>query len=271
LDDHAEAGGVASTNPAMGDLRSFHVIIMLAAVAFAVGLLVVVRHIWPSDARRPYNDLIGWQISVLGTTYAVIIGFMLYAVWTSFELADSNAENEANSLVNLVRLSDGLPAEERLRIHSLGKQYVDLMLTKEWADMSRGKVSPAAQQLMAELWSVMDTAEVKNVREQISLDHALTELSKMAEYRRLRELQVDAALPDILWLVLILGGLMTILSACLFGTSNFHLHLCQLMMLTLMIISVLIAIEDINHPFQGPVHVTPGGFERARAVLQDLP
>src|ERR1700743_3804304 len=137
--------------------------------------------------------------------------------------------------------------------------------------MSRGKVSPAAQQLMAELWSAMDTAQVNNVREQISLAHAPTELCKRAEYRRLAELQVDAALPDIRWLVLIRGGLMTILSACLFGTSNFHLHLCQLMMLTLMIISVLIAIEDINPPFQGPVHVTPGGFERARAVLQDLP
>ena len=32
--------------------------------------------------RRTYNDIIGWQVSVLGTTYAVILGFMLYTVWS---------------------------------------------------------------------------------------------------------------------------------------------------------------------------------------------
>lgn len=252
-------------------LSSFHIIIMLAAVGSAVGLLMLLRRMWPSESRRPFNDLIGWQMSVLGTTYAVIIGFMLYAVWTNFAVADSNAENEANSLINLVRLSDGLPSYERLRIHSLGKQYVDLMLTKEWAEMGRGRLDPVSPQLMTDLWSTLDTAEVHSPREQITLDHALSELGKMAEYRRLRELQVDAYLPDILWLVLILGGLTTILSACLFGTLNLQLHLIQLIMLTLMIVSVLIAIGDINHPFQGVVHVEPGGFERARLVLGNSP
>ncbi len=255
----------------MSVLSSFHILIMLAAVGFAVGLLVLLRRFWPSDSRRPYNDLIGWQISVLGTTYAVIIGFMLYAVWTNFEVADSNAENEANSLVNLVRLSDGLPPGGRLRLHSLGKQYVDLMLAKEWPEMERGRLAIASGPLMTEFWSALNAAEIHNAREQISLDHALSELSKMAEYRRLRELQVNSDLPDILWLVLILGGIMTILSACLFGTSNFQLHLIQLVMLTLMIVSVLIAIGDINHPFQGVVHVDPGGFERARLILGDSP
>jgi hypothetical protein len=255
----------------MSDLSSFHIITMLAAAGFASALLVVLRRFWPSDSRRPFNDLIGWQISVLGTTYAVIIGFMLYAVWTNFEVANNNAEYEANSLVNLVRLSDGLPSRDRLRIHSLAKQYVDLMLTKEWAEMSRRRLAPASGQLMKEFWSALNGTEVPSAREQISLDHALSELARMAEYRRLRELQVDAYLPAVLWLVLILGGIMTILSACLFGTPNFHLHLIQLIMLTLMVVSVLIAISDINDPYQGAVHVEPIGFERARVILQDLP
>ena len=55
-----------------------------------------------------HNDLIGWQLSVLGTTYAVIVGFMLYTVWINFGAADLNADAEANSLVNVYRLSYGL-------------------------------------------------------------------------------------------------------------------------------------------------------------------
>jgi ABC-type branched-subunit amino acid transport system permease subunit len=84
-------------------------------------------------------------------------------------------------------------------------------------------------------------------------------------------LQVNAYLPGVLWLVLILGASVTIMSACLFGTSDFRLHLVQVVMLTLMISSALVAIGDINLPFQGSVCVQPLGFVRAEATLGDIP
>ena len=36
--------------------------------------------------------LMGWQLSVLGTTYAVILGFMLYTVWTDLGVANLNVD-----------------------------------------------------------------------------------------------------------------------------------------------------------------------------------
>jgi hypothetical protein len=39
--------------------------------------MVVLNRIWPVASRHTPNDLIGWQLSVLGTTYAVTLGFML--------------------------------------------------------------------------------------------------------------------------------------------------------------------------------------------------
>jgi len=41
--------------------------------------MAAVNYYWPPEQRRAHNDLIGWQLSVLGTTYAVIIGF--YALY----------------------------------------------------------------------------------------------------------------------------------------------------------------------------------------------
>ncbi|MGH9685411.1 MAG: hypothetical protein ACRD4S_17590 [Candidatus Acidiferrales bacterium] len=60
------------------------VVIIIACVVVALGFLCLLCHFWPLGQHREQNDIIGWQISVLGTTYAVIIGFMLYAVWTNF-------------------------------------------------------------------------------------------------------------------------------------------------------------------------------------------
>ena len=92
----------------------------------------------------------------------------------------------------------------------------------------------------------------------------------MTEHRRQRQIQVFSDLPDILWTVLIAGAAVTIISACLFGSADFTLHMVQVGALSLMLALNLVAIADINRPFQGSVHVSPIGFERARITLREL-
>ena len=244
--------------------------IILLIVGGSLGFLWLLRWIWPAEQRRPHNDLVGWQITVLGTSYAVIIGFMLYAVWTSFETADGNAEAEANSLVNVVRIARSLPAPQNQQMLELGSRYVDNMLKEEWPAMSRMTLSPESHRLMQQLWTVLMSTQIRGVLEQTSLDHAITELSSMTEHRRLRELQSHSNLPEILWAVLVVGAILTIVSACLFASTDVKLHVIQVFMLSLMLSLVLVAIADINRPFQGSVHVTPAGFERARLTLHDM-
>jgi hypothetical protein len=243
----------------------------IAIVLFVVGgslvFLLLLRRIWPTEQRAQHNDLIGWQVSVIGTTYAVIIGFMLFAVWATFERANGNAEAEANSLVNVVRSARGLPGAEKQRIQDLASEYVRVMLTEEWPAMSHMRVSPASHRLIEQLWATVMNSEIHSTLEQTSFDHTLTELSAMTEHRRMRQLQMEAYLPGILWTVLIAGAIATIVSACLFGSQDFKLHLIQVLMLATVLSLVLVAIADINRPFQGSVHIPPAGFERAREAL----
>jgi hypothetical protein len=195
---------------------------------------------------------------------------MLYAVWTTFELASENAEAEANCLINMVRSAQGLPEAQRQEIQGLAGQYVNLMLTQEWPDMNRVTVSHEAEGTVRKLWAIITKTETRNSTEQTSRDHTVTELSRMTEHRRFRHLQVVSALPGILWAVLFAGAIVTILSACLFGGADLKLHLIQVGALSLMLSLVLAAIADINHPFQGSVHVPPTGFEHARVTLAQM-
>jgi ABC-type branched-subunit amino acid transport system permease subunit len=99
----------------------------------------------------------------------------------------------------------------------------------------------------------------------------VAEISTMTEHRRLRQLESQSKLPMILWLLMISGGVITTLSACLFGTEHFKLHALQVTSLTLMLSLALVAIADIDRPFQGSVHIQPSGFERARATFAQQP
>src|SRR5436305_15116186 len=96
----------------------------MASVGAPVGFRFLLQRVWPSELRSQHNDLIGWHLSVLGTTYAVMMGFMLYAVWGNFETAQANADAEASSLVNMVRSSRGLQLRPAPRLSLQIRPYI---------------------------------------------------------------------------------------------------------------------------------------------------
>jgi hypothetical protein len=244
------------------------IVIIILCIIFSLSLLLLLRKLWPLARRREHNDLVGWQISVLGTMYAVIVGFMLWNVWNNFQSAELNAELEANSLVNVYRLSQGLPSAEAAEIQSLARKYADVMLDEEWPAMSKQNFSSAGFNVTQQLWAVMVEAQARQAAESLSLSQALAELANMTQHRRIRQLESRSSLPGILWTILIVGGVITIGSSCLFAAENFKLHFILVFSLSLMISLVLVAIADIDRPFQGSVHVEPEAFRLARETFQ---
>ena len=244
-----------------------NVAIVVVALILSLGFWWFVRWVWPPARRREHNDITGWQVSVLGTTYAVIIGFMLFTVWSYFQDAQQNAQAEASCLVNLYWAVSGLPPTQRDEIRGLAREYADAMITTEWPAMNRGEISPTGTQIMQRMWKSASQSQSLSPAEQVSLDQAMSLLSSITEHRRMRQLQSQTALPGILWAVLIVGGAITIMSACLFGSELPTLHMLQVVTLALLLSMALVAIADINRPFQGSVNVGPGGFENAKRVF----
>ena len=202
----------------------------------------------------------------MGTMYAVIVGFMLWNVWNNFQSAELNAELEANSLVNVYRFAQGLSSAQGTEVQRLARKYADVMLDEEWPAMNKQNISPAGIELTQQLWAVMLQAQASQASEPLS--QVLAELANMTQHRRIRQLQSRSTLPGILWAILIVGGVITIGSSCLFATENFRLHFILVFSLSLMVALVLAAIADINRPFQGSVHVEPDAFRLARETFR---
>jgi hypothetical protein len=64
-----------------------------------------------------------------------------------------------------------------------------------------------------------------------------------------------------------MGGMITLASACLIGSENVALHFVLIIALSLLVSLALVAIGDIDRPFQGAVHVSPYAFQRARDTM----
>jgi len=247
------------------------ILIIISCIVSALFALAILRHYWAPSTRVAHNDVVGPNVSVIGTTYAVLIAFMLSGVWTNLQAARLNAEQEANNLVNIFRFAYQLPPESRTPVQALARQYCEAMITEEWPAMARESQSPTAHRLTQQLWHALTTVQPRNSGEQTVMDHSLSELTAMTEHRRIRLLQSRAHLPAMLWAVLIVGGLVTVGSTCMFGIDNFKLHLVQVFEISFLLSLMLVAIASINRPYQGDVHVTPEAFRYALDTMSEPP
>ncbi|AXC16032.1 hypothetical protein ACPOL_6822 (plasmid) [Acidisarcina polymorpha] len=194
---------------------------------------------------------------------------MLYTVWIDFGTAELNAGQEANALVNVYRQAAGLPASEEEQLRLLARKYADVVVNQEWDEMNRNILPVASDKICNEMWRLLEQTPTSNPSEIGAKNHILTEISSLTGYRRTRLVQFASRIPGVLWWVLLVGAVITIASTCMFGAASRVLHAIQVSALSLLLSLVLVAIADINRPFQGGVHVDDFAFRRAQINMSD--
>lgn len=223
-----------------------------------------VNRLWPREKRLTYNDLIGWQVSILGTCYAVILGFMLYTVWTSYGEADLNVDREANAVVDVYHLADGIPEPQRTQLKTQARSYADAVVNQDWPEMAKNKEPTQSIEISAEMWKTVMSVRPTSPSEVTAQEDERSELDSLSQYQSIRLLQSATRLPNVLWSVLLVGGVLTIVAACTFGAENVKLQTLQIFSFSLLISLSLVAIADIHRPFQGLIHVGDNAFRRAQ-------
>ena len=113
----------------------------------------------------------------LGTTYGVILGFMLFTVWSDFRGAEVNANLEASSLLTVSRIGAELPSPEREAIHMLGVKYAEATIKQDWPGMETQEDSQASEKVAGDMWKVL--AEMKSAANgNNSADHLASALKE---------------------------------------------------------------------------------------------
>jgi hypothetical protein len=244
--------------------------IVLAMLA-AIILVALLNWLWPVASRKALNDVNAWQMGVLGTTYGVILGFMLFTVWTDFRTAEIDVALETASLLNVHRIAAGLPSPQRDEMNALAMKYAEAVVNQEWPAMQTQTVSHAGDVVLEQMWQVLIAAQAQNIRETSSVDHLTTALTNLGERRRLRDEEHESRLPSILWVLLIVGAIATVISSCLLGNDKKWLHYCQVLALTFVVSLTLASIADLAKPYEGAVSVSATPLQRALVIMQQSP
>jgi hypothetical protein len=118
--------------------------------------------------------------------------------------------------------------------------------------MERGETSPRADSLVHELRLRLLEFDPRTEGEQVLYERGLTLVHDMADARMLRLLQVREGIPALLWVVLVVGGVITVCFTYLFGLKSNVAHALMVAALTLVITGILFTIGEFDTPSRGP-------------------
>ena len=237
------------------------ILTVFVPVLVAVAGLVLVQRLVPPERRVGQNDVAGFIFAVLGVAYAVLLAFVVIAVWEEYKTAQTNVESEAHELAGVYFVASRLPEPDRTRIQDLARTYARVVVEEEWPMMERGQTSPRADSLLRQLTLKILQFDPHTKGEQVLYELEQTQLHEAADARRSRLLEVREGIPSLLWVVLVVGGVITVTFTYLFGLKSNVAHALMVAALTLLICGILFTIGEFNYPFSGVVEIRPDAFK----------
>lgn len=245
------------------------IIIVCGTVALSLLGLYLVRRSVRLETLEDHHEVAGFFIGVLGVLYAVLLAFVVLAVWEDYTDASAVASAEASQLSDLYWLADGLAGTERDAIQAATRHYAQAVIDDEWPRMDKGGRSEAADDAFDQLQSIYTSLDPADERTASIFDASLERLTTLSDSRSERLHINHEGLSPILWVVLIVGGAITIIFTYFFGVRNVRAQALMTALLAAMIGLALFVILSFDHPYRGDLSVDPDAFEDALVELRE--
>ncbi|HEY4019553.1 MAG TPA: hypothetical protein VGM75_12745 [Pseudonocardiaceae bacterium] len=246
-------------------------VLVPALIAVLIALLIHRRH--PAEKRSANNDSAGNVFTIVGGLQAVLIAFVLISLFDNVSTVSTDSYTEANAVVAIYWDADSLPAPDQNKIHQLCLAYTDTVINTEWTQLQHGATSvtgPGWQQLQ-NLHTAVTTAAVDN-SDNWRLNEKTDAATQLWQVFQARQSRLAAAsgggVSLVVWLAMIVGSLLTLTLAYLFGGAKLLPHVIMVGVLAGTISLLLFAVYQMQDPFTGGAAVGPDAFTTAVSRLR---
>jgi Protein of unknown function (DUF4239) len=243
-------------------------ILTTGAAVYSIVLMLLTRYFLGVDRLKLNNEVAGFKFAVIGVFYAVMLAFVVIAVWEDFRKTETAVRDEAKAVVDLHGLTFALPVESGAAIRTHLVAYANDVREHEWTTMAVGEPSdPVIEDLDRLSRSIFDV-DPQNLKELALYQDALRLLAVITDNRNERLDSSDGSMPGILWFVLIVGGLITLGYPAFFGSSNLVAQILMTAALAELVALALLLGLAFDYPFTGEVRISAFPFDQA---LRQMP
>jgi Protein of unknown function (DUF4239) len=245
-------------------------LIVGAAVLSAVVMLLVRRRAPPGTI---FEDPIpaGAVYTVAGTAYMVIVAFVFFIAFESYGGAKGDAEEEATATLAMFHAAGPFGTEARAELEEQVICYAREVINHGWPAMRDGGGSPVVDARVAAMEEAAEQVPVSDAKQAAAFEHwfALNEERRQGRQGRIGE--AEGLVPPVVWLILILGAVVAVVSVCFFADPR-ERAVAQAGMIAavaIIVVSGLVLVRFLDKPYEDKSgSIKPTAMERTLELME---
>lgn len=225
-----------------------------------LGVIWVKRAV-PNEMRYRDNPIIGNVSALLGVIYGVLVGLTALYLINNINATSEAVQKEANAVADLYRDMKWL--EPTIR-HDIKKQiilYVDNVVQVEWPLMKKDRAVDSTGDLIIEKISdILHQYKFSDLSKVTVLRDILEDIRNLYDYRQQRIQTSLSALNSEMWIVILIGTILTV-AINYFFEMHLFMHIITISAVAIMAASMIFLLITLDRPFKGDFVVEPTAFQ----------
>jgi hypothetical protein len=258
------------------------VIVVAATAVVAVGGFRLARRFL--TPRFKYhdgvNDVISGALGAIGVLYGITVGLITIDVWQRHTTAEDIVVREAAAIHVLylmvsaeigskrvaeppdqvVPMNEAEPAKVRKPVAELVSRYLREIICVAWDEQRAGSKPTTDWRALRDIRQVVLSIEPNEGGQQARYAAAIQTLNQVNELRRLRADAATSRLSGVMWMIIVLGALMSMCLVFLFTLEDANLHLLVVSLLSGFLGMVFLMIILNDRPFYGSNGIEPDSY-----------
>jgi len=247
-------------------------LVIAVAVAVAVAALLFVRGRAPEGGFFEDGDRAAGVFGVLATGFSVLLGFIVFLAFESYDQSRTGAEQEALVLIQQVENARFFPGQARGDLTGELVCYGRSVVNGEWDRMRAGTAGDAINPWGVRMFQTLQTVQPKSATEQTAYDKWRDQTSTREEARLDRVHGAVGVIPTQLWIVVFfVAGV--IFAFMLFFADGGERVVVQGMLIGSVIAvmaALLLLLRGLDEPFHGGVGgLQPTAMQRSLRMADE--
>jgi hypothetical protein len=248
------------------------VLIVVVTTALAIGALLFVRRTAPDGGYFNDGDRAAGVFGVLATGFSVLLGFVVFLAFTSYDSARAGAESEARIVAQQFETAQLLPAGAAPQLTTELVCYARSVAGVQWQKMESGSLGEQLNPWGVAMFRTLLTVQPESATEQAAYGKWLDQTSDREEARSDRVHGAVGVIATPLWIVLFFTAFVIFVFMLFFADSGERAVVQGLLMGTVVsvLVTMLVLLQFLNHPFHGGIGgLQPEAMRRTLVILDE--
>ena len=243
------------------------VVVLGISGCVGLGLSVGIRKIFRLNPTTAQADLAIDLMQVTSTYIGILLAFAGVLAWQDNRDAATAVENEAG-VASLLYRDLTVYGPEMAPARNTLKAYVHSVVVDGWPRLREGKRSPAAETKLLDVFDEVAAVTPTDNRQSAIYQEAFSQLNQLVSMRRQRIAASRAEIPPVLWIVALVGSVLTIAYASAFVGSRYASLMISGTSLTIGLLFLFLL--SVEYPFRNRNGVSPQPFVELQGIFEKV-